>query len=662
MTINHIVICFVEIYEHVNSKLITDYLVTIYNTSLFSKLYTIFTTESGNKKLNYMKNMAYFIKNSELTRPKIKSLIMLEIIFLRLPIKLYPYNRNYNNLYVLIYIIKLLDEESNIHINKKFVYESIFGANYIKDTNNETCKTYLNVLPQCRVNYLHNNARIAHATCAESTLLNILKTILMRDDNIIMENVDEYIKPVTDMNIKLRYFFSQMNTMKKLRTKEACTSFTQIVSNIDGINYLKEVDDYKYDLDPNFNNVMKLFFYIINGKFTDDSIGEYRDRLKDILHATVEETDDDSTKRIMTLENITCTFTQHHAYVGRSQFAPGEELEYTASLYLTLYFNKYAPLLVEQISNTISNKPEVLYPAKQTPEELFIKNLTEVILNVNMFLMDVDKLINVIPKNARTYLFKEITGRINSIPVNKTTELSVILDKDYLKNYQLVSVFDSKIVYVNTLYYFFFQNYTESFFDKIQDWIYEHYGDKDILFNTYLLLQKILKTNIDDISNFFQLKSFSKNTTENTTLILIYNTIMKNLDYWTHNKFKIYMDIVLKYLQLSDEVKRDLYNLNTSTVLKILNILADVKPVFYMFYVLNSEFNMNLDFDEIFHVYPELKQPEKFYYDIYLSDELKEIFAKDYIIKHFNDISGKNIVSSVHWLDKTLYEWELGKI
>lgn len=372
--------------------LANEYLISTYNVSTILNLQKNFDTLKDNRtKLNYMGRIANLFKFSDMDRPKIKLEIKAKIINMFLPLILFPYFTSDKIIqYIMLYILNILETGSNYKNNNKYIFDKIFGKKFKVDSKNTECVAYLDTLQQCYTNYYKYEKQIKHPTCAESTLLNLLKNILVKKGIVDLTKLNKHIKSTTEFHKSLINFFTNFNTMPLLRTKDACNSFAQLVSNIDGIDYASFVQDYRYNLIPEFKNMMKLFFFITTGRIIayDDAI-EYEELLKE-LSGQILVNDTEENMVVIELKNIKCTFTPSHAYVGEGQSADEIDNEGIDSLYGSLYFNKFGKKIIGDKIKEIN----------------FVENLLHLMYNTNFNYIDYGQVLADIPDNIKGELGK----------------------------------------------------------------------------------------------------------------------------------------------------------------------------------------------------------------------------------------------------------------
>lgn len=558
--------------------IIDENMITTFNTSQMLNIKKhYFSQETNVNKLNYMKTLVNILKYSSISKEKIKMLIIAQIIKIILPFSLYPYFNSDDLIsYIFVYMVQLLDTGSTYNINKRYVYDRIFGKNYNKDPTNTYCKTYLSTLPQCFVEYYEQGELISHASCAESTLLNILKSILVDKNEINVYKLSKYIQNRSVFHNLLIKFFTKNNNMTNLRSISACREFTQLISNIDGINYGNKIDKYYYDLYPEFNNVMKLFFYILTGSIEDHTEEEYKDMLQKMFSANL--INKSQFEKILELENITCTFTQTHAYIGNMQSAFNvDEPHYFSIIYLTLYFNTHGSSLIKH----------------KIKDPKLVQNIVDLIYMTNLMYIDYSNVLADIPQtlksqivekistNDHSSLFKlEIEIALEYISDKTKLDLETYENQKYILNNLSEDIENSEYLYVNTLFYLFTNENPPNYNGVFG---YSSSLIKMKIFNVYLFLEKTLRENIANIYNAYRYLFYIKD--KNISIISIYQImsyIEKNIQKIKKMDIDININAFLMYYLPPETLK----NYSPETLSKLLEISKNPQEIIMLY---NSE-------------------------------------------------------------------------
>ena len=319
---------------------IDDYLITIYNSSIILSIQEKFNSvDLLNKKLEHSLLLIDIINFSIKDRNKIKSIIKIKLLFIYLPIYLFEFSKKRINQILFYYIITLLLEGSMYDINKKFVFDNIFGKSYLIDNLNGIYDNIFNKLTQCYVVYEYNGKKIKYGSCAESVLLNILEKIFYKDNKLV-DNKLNLINNNFIYHEELKKFFLKYNNFMKLNNISSCQEFSRLISNIKGIKYLNNVSDYKYELVPTFENITKLLIYILTGDNKKKTNEEYKYFYKSYFTSTSYEKIVDSIK--LDINGMKCTFSKTHAYIGIDTEHPYEiNRNNDIYIYFTLYIRKY---------------------------------------------------------------------------------------------------------------------------------------------------------------------------------------------------------------------------------------------------------------------------------------------------------------------------------
>lgn len=328
--------------------LISQSLITTYNASIYLNIVHQFKTkELGREDL--IPNIINIINLGVRSRENIKFIIMTRLLFMMIPIYTYPFNERGLLAAIFLYIYRLIREGSNYGINTKYLYRKIFK----EYTSASDDVTYLNLftessrINQCTVSYMVGNNIVSHTTCAESTLLNILVIMFYTKNSLDEKKLSKF--PKIDKGV-LDFLKKHPNT-DSISTIIACQDFAKLVTNIPGIDYLKEVDNYNYDLSPTFRNVSKLLFYLLTGDLIEASNEEYK-RIYQKYFGIVELSQNDA-QTILLLESIKCIFGNQHAEVLAPPAMPWKPfMDMEIYIYFTYFLRKnidtIRPLLREQ--------------------------------------------------------------------------------------------------------------------------------------------------------------------------------------------------------------------------------------------------------------------------------------------------------------------------
>lgn len=547
------------IYNKINElNFIDENFINIYNKYIFINIQKQFENFIETNNITYLDVIGSIQNKIKIPNNLIKYLIITDIIFLILPIFIYNFIGVSELIQILfVYLIRLLESNNDLYINKEYLYDQIFGKNYSKNTNILQSNQKTNYLPQCNVSYVHNGHIINLTSCGESTLLNILFIIFGENGIINIKKLKDNIKGHDTLHKNIIEFFEKNNTIYQLRKHSSCSEFTKLVSNIDNINYVKKIDGYKYDMFATYDNIMKLLFYILDNKFYSNDY-DFIKKLNELVKTSLINKSKEETI-IQFKDNISCTFTGQHSFLGIHQRA--QEEKNNAKIILTIYFRKFG-----------------LSIPKNPDTSIFIENIYKLLINFNYHLINIRALFNLSFNKERLR--------------DKIMELNIDMD---IKNEILISlgfplnITEIQNYYCNTIMYLLTQTTNKK---KIIEDI-----NGSIIFNIYLLLDIFIIYNIQDV--YLVLKVNEKDIYKENINNLFYEKIFSkpNLEREIYNMFYIlikYQEIYFTDKNLYD-TKYEL--LNVEKVIKMSMDKFEVYKFYEYFKKNDNNLKINLPID-----------------------------------------------------------------
>lgn len=605
-------------------NMIDEKICNLYNKSLIKNIYKRYKT--GKKSV--LKDVPIIFKYANKNYKQIRNLIEIELIFLFLPIVINNYISPQINYIFLSYLIKIL-ETYDSHISRIYVLDKLF-ANYIQEYTDIPKNSI--VLNQCHVSYKYNNNSIKQVSCGETTLLNILIYIFLDEDKlkIDLKKLTYLLNNESDIQKKIISFFENHITINNLMSPMACVEFTKLIANIPNISYVKEINNYYYDLSPDFNNIMKLLFYILDDKIYIDV--NYIDLLNNLINIKVI---DNNTKYtvINIADNIKCMFTDAHAeiislsenQINKSNY---EFYNFFANIVMTLYFRKYIEDIPKLIINNENN--DII------EQKIFnlINHFDYNLINIKDFLdklklndSSIIKLIDIVEEYYKEDTKNSIRYEI-LISLNKNIETLEMTYDEFYKDY-----------YINTIIYFIMSN--EKNIIKLNSFTK--------IFNIYLLFYFLLNKKPDYI--YLILKLNYLKTYHYDILVLVYNAIF-NEKFFTKKILLIntyYILIQYLYIYTTNDIID-----NYKTPIKInakLNEINIENKIFYMMDIytypkLNDIINISSDKNEVIKFYEQiLKFTENPYLIIFKDNYKSEITNINKKIQCYPIDSEKNVKS-----------------
>lgn len=597
------------------NNFIDDYLITVYNSSIVNIYIASFqsinmdinniNSDMKTEILNFFKSFVKIIDLTTKNKQIIKSMIKVKLLFILLPIYMFPFEKDEINKLLFYYISKLLIEGSNYSINKKFVFDKIFGKNYLINVNDPLYSNIFNKLSQCYVSYIqkinNNNVNIIQSSCGETVLLNILEKIFY-DNNILNEKkMYELIKSNTPFHSNLKDFFIKHKTFSLLNTPLTCVEFTRLISNINGIEYGNNIEYYKYDLVPTMENITKLLIYILDGKIIETTREEYIKYYKKLFDKVIPK---QYNENILNLElnNMHCSFSNNHAYVG-TETKGSNDINDSSHLYLTLYIKKY----YEQVYELIINPPKKHYEIFDIIQLYYYMNLNFFDLKkLTIFLShyysddDIFEYLVALYKNRYNWLINETKILQNQIiTYDKNIECGIHTSMAYLEksiyNFSINNIFLFITALFNeyneTINFFSLYKYMEYNNNNMTNDIYEfivnkikNYNPKEV--TNYLsgfLIIHIIKNYVDIDKKFID---HSLTIVDNNQLLTSYISIIENFGFYIKIPDNFKQTIKLNYSEkIPDEsLKKELNKCFNSTITIIKNdiniiIFQTSKPI-----------------------------------------------------------------------------------
>lgn len=575
-------------------NMIDEKLCNLYNKSLIKNIYKRYKTGIKTVLINVPIIFKYANKNYE----QIKDLIKVELILLFLPIIINNFISPQINYIFLFYLIRLL-ETYDSYINRLYVLDKLF-ANDVKEYTDAPINSI--VLNQCHVSYKYNNNSIKQVSCGETTLLNILIYIFLNENKleIDLKKLKQLLNNKSNIQKNIISFFENNITIINLMSPSACVEFTKLVTNIPNISYVKEINNYHYDLSPDFNNVMKLLFYILDDKIYTNV--NYIDLLNKLINIKV--IDNNTKYTIINIANIQCKFTNEHAEIislneNQINKYKYEFYDFFANIIITLYFRKYIediPQLTLNYENNIIIEQQIFNLINHFYYNLI--NIKDFFDKLEFNKLSKDKLINIVEE-----YYKNDTE--NSIRY----EILISLNKD-IETLNMINEY--KDYYINTIFYLIISD--EKNIIKLRNFTK--------IFNIYLLFYFLLNKKPDHI--FLILKLNYLETYYYDILSLTYNAIF-NEKFFTKKILLINtFSILIQYLHIY--TTNDIFN-NYKSPIKINANLNEINIENKIFYMMDIYTYPKLDY--IINISSDKNEVIKFYEQILKFSESPYLIAFD---------------------------------
>ena len=576
---------------------IDDYLITIYNSSILLNFKEKFKSiESNDKKLELVSSLLNIIKLSIRDKNKIESIIKINLLFMCLPIYMFGFKKDDINSLLIYYMSILLSQGSFYSINKKFVFDKLFDKSY---TINKIDPLYnVNKLSQCYVSYTNNNGDvIKHSSCGETVLLNILQKILYDNDNNLFEDkldrekLKQFINPNTIIYKELINFFEKHDSFMKLNNKDSCIEFTRIITNIKDIEYLKSINNYNYDLKPTFENITRLLIYILTGNNEQKNIEEYKSIYTQYFPLVTYNKINDEVK--LSINNMDCTFSERHAYIGIENDTINHVINDTVNLYFTLYIKKYFNEVYSIIYKSFNNNVNEIEKFNNNNKEIekFNNNIKKFFyyLNLNLFdLYDLFPDINIMTDKLKKEIGKGIIDNYLYYKYNWLIDEYYIIFKAKKFNHIDNIKYDTDIFGINYSMHIISEIEIDILYDKFE--INNIYLFITCLFNKFNIYSNFYKFDIY-LTDVLNLKvkfeetgiKYAEEYEEKNIYQFIFDNMMKYEP--KNDQEKLPFSMIANTIEYNDEAKRnkDVYD-------KLKNIV-DVNEIKDLDSYFNKKFN-----------------------------------------------------------------------